>query len=303
MNRREKQLTGRREEEGLKNLQGRIKDKLHMIRDNKFNNMMKCIRDIKGKIKSNKSLTLFISFVILFALAIIIIAVNETSNAIITFVGIVLAFISIFLSYKGLMVTNQVKEDIALQQFKIKQQEVVDKLVYLLNVRTYDILLQVNNNNGYNTNAYIKANLYGIVGLYNSTEYDMTIFNKCPVLDEEVGVLLFANEYIANPYLPISISSSLARLLQNDNQKYKTKNPNDKVVFSEIRETQKTVPLEYNDQEQVNKTKVYSDWGTWVEDVDSLFANIREWYNKEHHNVEPNLLMLKRVVSYYPSKK
>ena len=273
-----------------------------MIRDNKFNNMMKCIRDIKGKIISNKSLTLFISFVILFALAIIIIAVNETSNAIITFVGIVLAFISIFLSYKGLMVTNQVKEDIALQQFKIKQQEVVDKLVYLLNVRTYDILLQVNNN-GYNTNAYIKANLYGIVGLYNSTEYDMTIFNKCPVLDEEVGVLLFANEYIANPYLPISVSSSLARLLQNDNQKYKTNNPNDKVVFSEIRETQNTVPLECNDQEQVNITRVYSDWGTWVEDVDSLFANIREWYNKEHHNVEPNLLMLKKVVSYYPPKK
>lgn len=265
---------------------------------------MNCIKETRKKDEKN-ILILFISIAIALTVSIVCVCrcySLESTNAVIALVGIVLAFIGIFLSYKGLMVTNEVKEDIALQQFKIKQQEIVDKLVYLLNVRTYDILLEVNNN-GYNTNAYIKANLYGIVGLYNSTEYDITIFNKCPVLDEEVGVLKFANEYVANPYLPISISSALARLLQNDKQKDKTKNPNDKVVFSEIRETQNTVPLEYNDQEQVNKAKVYSDWGTWVEDVDSLFANIKEWYNKEHHNVEPNLLMLKKVVSYYPPKK
>lgn len=266
---------------------------------------------MKNKKSTTKSRNLLICFItIIVGLTVSVFCISTCCNkgcidAVIAIVGIVLAFIGIFLSYKGLMVTNEVKEDIALQQFKIKQQEVVDKLVYLLNVRTYDITLQVNNN-GYNTNSYIKANLYGIVGLYNSTEYDFKIFNKCQVLDEEVGVIKFANDYVANPYLPISISSSLARLLQNDKQINKTNNPNDRVVFSEITETQNPVSVTYSnnqDQEQINTSKIYSDWGTWVEDVDSLFANIREWYNKEHHNVEPNLLMLEKVVSYNPPEK
>lgn len=301
MNRREKEPTGRRVEEGLKNLHRMLDVK------NKIKKGIK-MKNNKATTKSRNLLICFISIVIGLAASIFCISRfcnNESTNAVIAIVGIVLAFIGIFLSYKGLMVTNEVKEDIALQQFKIKQQEVVDKLVYLLNARMYDILLKVNNN-GVNTNAYIKANLYGIVGLYNSTEYDFKIFNKCQVLDEEVGVIKFANDYVANPYLPISISSSLARLLQNDKQINKTNNPNDRVVFSEITETQNTVSVTNSnnqDQEQINTSKIYSDWGTWVEDVDSLFANIRECYNKEHHNIEPNLLMLKKVVSYYPPKK
>ena len=276
----------------MKNLQGRIKDKLHMIRDNKFNNMMKCIRDIKGKIKSNKSLTLFISFVILFALAIIILAVNETSNAIITFVGIVLAFISIFLSYKGLMVTNQVKEDIALQQYKLKQQEVVANLVAQIN--EYSFYLDFRDYNLQN-DKYI---IYETVSLGEVNVVNNIIKEYYPeFLDCKIGL---ADSIQFEPFEKLSISAYLptqiAGYLRPFCRNYWNETNLDKsgimVTFDKLDEGfEKSYRLP-ND--------TFPDWKTFVKKVVELIDSINDWYTKENNNIKPNI---RQRPKYFASDK
>lgn len=254
-----------------------IKDVLHMIK----NNIMKCVKAIKAMIKSDKSLTIVVSIIILFAIAIIIISVNDTSSDITTFVGIVLSFISILLSYKGLMLTKEVKEDVALQQFKIKQQEEVANLVAQIN--EYCFYLDFRDYN-LQKNKYI---IYESVSLGEVNIVNNTIKENYPeFLDCKIG---FADSIQFEPFEKLSISAYLptqiAGYLRPFCRNYWNETSVDKngilVTFDKLKEgfgNSYRLPID-----------TFPDWKTFVKKVEELVDSINEWYTKENNNIKPNI--------------
>ena len=259
-----------------------IKDVLHMIK----NNIMKCVKAIKAMIKIDKSLTIVVSIIILFAIAIIIISVNDTSSDITTFVGIVLSFISILLSYKGLMLTKEVKEDVALQQFKIKQQEEVAKLVVQINKYCFNIDFGYADRPEYP--QYCNVNFGGAIQINN------TLKEKYPeFLERKISMsnaLLFEpfEELSMSAYLPASIAVQLrpfCRYIWDEENVFK------KGTFTRY------VLMEKSDEDSNRTDKSYSiptntfpDWKTFVNKIDNLLNSIREWYSIENNNIEPNII-------------
>lgn len=284
MNRREKKPTGRREEEGLKNPKRRIKDMLPMIK----NHILKCIGAIKAKMKSNKSLTIFISVVILFAIAIIIIAANnccwmETSNAIITLVGIVLAFIGILLSYKGLlishkglMLTKEVKEDIALQQFKLRQQEVMSSLAYTLNTKLYYIKFVNVSDKSVNV-LKKRMNYKGMETAMWDEESDFAKYKDANLSYTGTSPLHSFSYYWGNSYLPPDVSIKIKNFTKFvDGASNNKSNGSYVTILNTGREP-------YGDDIMEKDISLNCTWGEFVKEISSLISMIEKWYRNEYN--------------------
>lgn len=233
-------------------------------------------------IKSNKMLTFFISIVLLFTVAIIIISVNNTSNDLTTFIGLVLAFISILLSYKGLMLTKEVKEDVALQQFKIKQQEVVANLVAQINEYCFYLDFRDYNSQKNKHVVYESVNLKGVDVVNNTIKKYYPEFQDCKIgLSDSIQFEPFEKLSIS-AYMPTQIARYLRPFCRNFWNE--TSVDKDGMLVTVIK-----FKKGFEDSYRLPKD-TFPDWKTFVKKVEELIDSIKEWYAKENNNIEPNII-------------
>lgn len=259
---------------------------------------------MKNFFKENGSLILFICIVIVLTVIILFIVCNrynysQETNSIVTFIGIILAFISIFLSYKALVVTNKVKQEVGLQQFRIKQHEEVALFVNAINIHGFDIIFNVTKDDGKCSQACVTANLYGMVDLLNEKNHNFKEYSDCPVFYVGNNPLEFAYNHIGNPYLPKSIAIALSRFIRiQNNQKENNKNKiGNYVRFSEIMEKGDTF------FGQISPVRLSDNWESLVANAESLIKNIKDWYKDEYFDAEVNLYVYKKVKKCYPPKQ
>ena len=243
----------------------------------------------------NKKYVVGISFLtILFIAITIIIACNwcgfsKNAQQIVALAGIVLAFISILLSYIGLLVTTEVKEDIGIQQFKIKQHEEVAKLMSVVNTSFYNLCF----NDGKEKKSEVNANLVGVEMLVRNEKYDFCCFNSCPIY--YIGAFPFDkfNDYIYSAYLPASISKSLSSLVRGFTKINKINQKGEYVIVSN--------PFEKEDNPNRFQENSYSlgyTWNSLHEKVQKIIDTINEWYKLETYTEDVNFVSFCRVVSY-----
>lgn len=237
----------------------------------------KWIKDIKDTI---------IVIVTIIALTVIIISIvwnycelKNVTNAIVSIIGIVLAFISIFLSYKGLMVTNKVKEDVSLQQFKNEQQKAVAELINDIN--TFDFLIDFfkDGEKDLDTAMFHRVNLNGVLKMSETHKgyNDIEVF-----LDSEFS--FSPARLCGRAYMPPSIAYSLSQFLQG----YPRKQLPFKRSYSNaviIRQT------DFHTKELFHSTNgIYVNWGSFVNGTKNLIDKINEWYITEYGIATPNFI-------------
>lgn len=250
-------------------------------------------------IKDRKDIVVYALVIVALTILIIIIVCNrcnfiDMTNTIVTLVGIVMAFISILLSYKGLRVTNEVKKEVGLQQFRIKRHEEVAIIVHTLNSKSYNIMFYTN---GRKSQANITANLFGLVELSKNKEHDFSNYKHCPVFCEDNNAIGFLYDHAGNPYLPKSIAVAIISLVQ-DNQDKEGQDSNGRVKFCEIYDREI-----YTCQNPNSSIKICRDWETFVGYLDALIQSIQKWYREENYNTEINLCRLYRINNTYPAKQ
>jgi hypothetical protein len=210
---------------------------------------------------------------------------SKNAQEIVTLTGIILAFISILLSYKGLIVTNEVKKDIGIQQFKIKQHEEVAKVIYLVNTCFYN--LRFIDEKGITTEANV--NLVGINNLIKSKKIDFKQFDNCSVYYTGTFPFDKFNEEIFNVFMPSLISKALSSLLKGCIKIEKTDWPNNCVIV--------TNPFDKEDNLQLFQENNYClgyNWASMQEKVQGVIDSINAWYKTENYTEEVNFVPISR---------
>ena len=265
MNRREKSPIGRRTEEGKKNPERRIG-----IKDKIMNWMKKKMNWMK---KTRK---------------------KDEKNILILFIGIVIGLtVSIVCICRYCSLTNEVKEDIGIQQFKVKQQEEMAKLVNLINTTFYNICFKINTSDGGKTNAEANVNLTGIEALLKSSKYDFKCFDNCPVF--YTGIYPFNKIYEENfnAYLPSSVSKNLSSLVRGFTKIDKIKRNNNFVIVKGLFDNE-----DYPNTFQENDYSLGYNWVLLQENVQNLIDSVKKWYESENYTTDVNFVSFIRLVSY-----
>ncbi|MCR4829440.1 MAG: hypothetical protein K5864_08265 [Bacteroidales bacterium] len=133
---------------------------------------------------------------------------TKESNAIVTLVGIVLAFISILLSYKGLVNTQDVKHNLEQQEF-----DTVAKLVMVIN--EFKMLINFSENVSGKSNDCVGiywSNIWGLNSINNKIKEEYPQFVNSSLFFAESFQFPFINQFVSNPSTPSTIVEQLVKL-------------------------------------------------------------------------------------------
>lgn len=194
-----------------------------------------------------------------------------------TWIQFGLAIIGIILSCFAIRATCKVHKEVALQQFKIKQQEEVAKLVAQINKYSFNLDFGYLERPEYP--QYFNVNFGGVIQINSALK------EKYPeLLEKKIGIsLLFEpfEELSMSAYLPASIAVQLRPFCPNiwdvdDLSK------DEKYVFIDKAEEPRNL---YR-----NPSNTFPDWKTFVNKIDLLLDSVRTWYSKENNRIEPNII-------------
>lgn len=244
--------------------------------------MKKCLKD-------NCCLILFIIIVIVLAVVILFIVCNwsdftEKTNPIVTLVGIVLAFISIFLSYQGLKMAKEVKEDIGKQQYRLEQAKIMAELVSIMNKYTFQII------SNYNYKSVIgTANLAGLTVL-GGKEYQDYINNQLPVSYPKDMIFDIFEGLEINAYMP----ESIAKLLSQFNRDYMLEIQNTKSKDTDYFFIKKSNDTEISSITVYMPCGAYASIQSFINHIEKLLDSMNDWYLK-NNGAKPNLIMIENL--------
>lgn len=203
-----------------------------------------------------------------------------------TWIQFGLAILGVILSCFAIRATCKVHKEVALQQFKIKQQEEVAKLVAQIN--KYSFNLNFLYSDGPEYPQYYNVNFGGVIQINN------TLKEKYPeFLERKIGIsdaLLFEpfEELSMSAYLPASIAVQLNPFCRNIWDEDNLTKESKIIVYVLIDKTGEDPNRE--DKSYSIPANTFPDWKTFVNKVDLLLKSVKVWYSKENNNIEPNII-------------
>lgn len=205
--------------------------------------------------------------------------INLDCNSISTWIQFGLAILGLILSCFAIRATCKVHKEVALQQFKIKQQEEVAKLVAQINKYSFFLDFACSDRTEYP--QYYNVNLGGVIQINNRLKEEYS-----ELLERKIAMsyaLLFEpfEELSMSAYLPASIAVRLRPFCPNIWDETELSTDDEYVYIDKSGEF-------YNSTR--NPTNAFPDWKTFVKKVDQLLDSVRDWYSKENNQIEPNII-------------
>ena len=244
---------------------------------------------MKKCIKEKCCLILFISIVIALLVIILSIVCNwsdfkKETDPIVALVGIILAFASILLSYQGLKIATEVKEDIGKQQYRLEQAKIMAELVNKMNKYSFQIISNYNYKGVMGT-----ANLAGLTAL-GGKEFQDYINIQLPISYPNDMIFDIFEGLEINAYMP----ESIAILLSQFNRDYMLE-----IQDSISDKTNCFVIKKMNDTEISSITVhvscgVYASIQSFINHIEKLLDSINDWYLK-NNGAKPNLIMIENL--------
>lgn len=202
---------------------------------------------------------------------------TKESNAIVTLVGIVLAFISILLSYKGLVNTQDVKHNLEQQEF-----DTMTKLVMTIN--NFKMIINFSENNSgqlKECDGIYWSNVWGLIELDKKIKKECPDFAKSKLYFAESMQFSFVNQFITNPNTPPSIAEQLLLF--------------DRKFFEESFAPMDGKCVAVNDLNVLDAKYRKSgekcpDWSSFVNGALLLKVCIENWYKCNSGDVKTNML-------------
>lgn len=206
----------------------------------------------------------------------------EGSNSIVTFIGFVLGFISILLSAVAIFETCKVQKQVALHDYKIKQQETVAHLVNQINTYVFLADFRKNGESDTTNSMFHRINIVGI-NVLEVTKYGK--YGDLPVLISDSFYFKPASEFVGSAYLPHTIAINLQKFMRQYPQKEITEIQNEK-SYVLIRTGQYNESNKYIQQGR----GIYARWGDFSTAIDELLQSITTWYKEADIHIEPNFI-------------
>jgi len=196
--------------------------------------------------------------------------------------GIVLAFVSIVLSYKGLTAVTEVKEDLGMQQFKTEQMTIMAQLVGKINSYLFHVI-SCNNNKS----VQGVSNLVGFAQL-NRNEYNGYINFKLPILYPYDMLFDFFEGFEDCAYMPHEVAVVLSGFNRDYVYEKEASEMGDKYFFiKEMGDTEISAKTMYT------MHGIYTSVEAFIENIELLVNAIDNWYMK-NNSIKPNIVPIAR---------
>ena len=204
--------------------------------------------------------------------------VTTNTDSIIAGVSILLGFISVILSYFAIKATHKVHKEVGLQQYKIKQQEVVAQLIERINNYEFCVCLKECKEGNVKLVSVYCVNLLGLLNLNNELQdkYPQFCSGSFGISQSE-----YLGFYQNDAYIPPSIAKSLQLLGRDVWSNKEIKIDKAGITIDHYPETNAdyyTLPIHR-----------YDSWKSFVKIVDNVISSINDWF-KENNFAEPNIL-------------
>lgn len=203
--------------------------------------------------------------------------ISDNADAWIALTGIVLSFISVFLSFVGLRQIGKARKEIAYSQVKIQQTEIMNKLLLHLNRLTlHTHLCSFDEKSEVVSQEYYECNIFELKAILNANSVE---YEESDVLFLWYSnSLLYLDEYFTNGFLDKDVANALILFdPRTSNNKIEMSSISDvNVILVEGERTGTTQNFELYKLENSNVNKVKN----FIASIDVLETAIKNWDNQ-----------------------